>query len=108
MYSSCVFVACRRRYTMCALVTGVQTCALPICQSDHIDLRTFSDSSNISVVRINCSGLCDECCSNDLTIVLQLSPRRLRASPLRLVRSEERRVGKECGSKCRYRWSLNL
>src|SRR3546814_16257461 len=24
---------------------------------------------------------------------------------LSVVRSEERRVGKECGSKCRYRWS---
>src|SRR3546814_5362313 len=26
----CVFFACRRRPTICALVTGVQTCALPI------------------------------------------------------------------------------
>src|SRR3546814_8193587 len=26
------FFASRRRHTRCALVTGVQTCALPICQ----------------------------------------------------------------------------
>src|SRR3546814_6255472 len=26
----CVFCSCRRRHTRCALVTGVQTCALPI------------------------------------------------------------------------------
>src|SRR3546814_2801915 len=26
----CFFVSSRRRYTRCALVTGVQTCALPI------------------------------------------------------------------------------
>src|SRR3546814_2276225 len=26
-----VFVSSRRRHTRCALVTGVQTCALPIC-----------------------------------------------------------------------------
>src|SRR3546814_1911156 len=26
----CVFVSSRRRHTRCALVTGVQTCALPI------------------------------------------------------------------------------
>src|SRR3546814_9849303 len=26
------FVASRRRHTRCALVTGVQTCALPICR----------------------------------------------------------------------------
>src|SRR3546814_4497821 len=28
----CVFFACSRRHTSCALVTGVQTCALPIYQ----------------------------------------------------------------------------
>src|SRR3546814_7185932 len=27
----CVFFSSRRRHTICALVTGVQTCALPIC-----------------------------------------------------------------------------
>src|SRR3546814_1353657 len=45
--ASCVFLRCllmtgifvffflssRRRHTRCALVTGVQTCALPICQA---------------------------------------------------------------------------
>src|SRR3546814_7539585 len=29
----CFFFSSRRRHTRCALVTGVQTCALPICQS---------------------------------------------------------------------------
>src|SRR3546814_3756601 len=29
-----VFFACRRRHTRCALVTGVQTCALPIAASE--------------------------------------------------------------------------
>src|SRR3546814_1154909 len=28
------FFSSRRRHTRCALVTGVQTCALPICQDD--------------------------------------------------------------------------
>src|SRR3546814_3244667 len=27
----CIFFSSRRRHTSCALVTGVQTCALPIC-----------------------------------------------------------------------------
>src|SRR3546814_4982728 len=27
-----VFISSRRRHTRCALVTGVQTCALPICK----------------------------------------------------------------------------
>src|SRR3546814_9446432 len=30
MYSFCFFFSSRRRHTRCALVTGVQTCALPI------------------------------------------------------------------------------
>src|SRR3546814_5467617 len=33
-----VFFSSRRRHTRCALVTGVQTCALPIC--NHDDCRT--------------------------------------------------------------------
>src|SRR3546814_9949635 len=28
----CFFFSSRRRHTSCALVTGVQTCALPICR----------------------------------------------------------------------------
>src|SRR3546814_20878536 len=30
LFSFCLFFASRRRHTRCALVTGVQTCALPI------------------------------------------------------------------------------
>src|SRR3546814_7775190 len=30
-HKGCIFVTSRRRHTRCALVTGVQTCALPIC-----------------------------------------------------------------------------
>src|SRR3546814_7407237 len=32
------FFSSRRRHTICALVTGVQTCALPIClgERDHV------------------------------------------------------------------------
>src|SRR3546814_5109265 len=32
---SCIFFSSRRRHTRCALVTGVQTCALPFCASAH-------------------------------------------------------------------------
>src|SRR3546814_5352749 len=31
----CLFFSSRRRHTRCALVTGVQTCALPICCHWH-------------------------------------------------------------------------
>src|SRR3546814_9811056 len=33
------FFSSRRRHTRCALVTGVQTCALPICSSDLARMR---------------------------------------------------------------------
>src|SRR3546814_9166610 len=32
------FFSSRRRHTRCALVTGVQTCALPICLEDDIEI----------------------------------------------------------------------
>src|SRR3546814_4675033 len=32
MIDCCFFFSSRRRHTRCALVTGVQTCALPICR----------------------------------------------------------------------------
>src|SRR3546814_6397910 len=40
-----VFFSSRRRHTRCALVTGVQTCALPICNSEALAvLRGIADS----------------------------------------------------------------
>src|SRR3546814_8357351 len=35
MLSGCFFFSSRRRHTICALVTGVQTCALPIPRRTH-------------------------------------------------------------------------
>src|SRR3546814_8174258 len=34
----CFFFSSRRRHTRCALVTGVQTCALPICLLETLKL----------------------------------------------------------------------
>src|SRR3546814_10340803 len=86
------FFSSRRRHTRCALVTGVQTCALPIyylCNS-----KAVVDFGKVDVFRGQAGhfvGLpcgCD--CARDSGDVL---------------RSEERRVGKECVSTCRSRWS---
>src|SRR3546814_7136383 len=67
------FFSSRRRHTRCALVTGVQTCALPIW------------------------------CARSFPTVWAWTPP---PSPLCILdRSEERRVGKECVSTCRSRWS---
>src|SRR3546814_6965397 len=37
--STVFFFSSRRRHTSCALVTGVQTCALPICEAEHDEAR---------------------------------------------------------------------
>src|SRR3546814_9919760 len=71
------FFSSRRRHTRCALVTGVQTCALPI--------------SSVPA--------CGHCWPGNPT------SRSLARRPTIPSRSEERRVGKECVSTCRSRWS---
>src|SRR3546814_6319973 len=106
LYSLCLlfFFSSRRRHTRCALVTGVQTCALPIsgpasttwCRTsvhtskrrrlharDLVDRRTYGARHTGSVVHPGAA---------------------VRGAHAR-VRSEERRVGKECVSTCRSRWS---
>src|SRR3546814_5927025 len=85
---SVFFVSSRRRHTRCALVTGVQTCALPISplQAAFSILPDGGEVFSVQIFRhafYNCS-------------------RQERQAKQR--RSEERRVGKECVSTCRSRW----
>src|SRR3546814_5530320 len=88
------FFSSRRRHTSCALVTGVQTCALPIYErapsSTTASIETYSP-------RFTAKGRDWLPCDAPVSIMSIL--KRLRR------RSEERRVGKECVSKCRSRWS---
>src|SRR3546814_5476924 len=44
----CVFFSSRRRHTICALVTGVQTCALPIFP-DALDLLVICAEAGLTV-----------------------------------------------------------
>src|SRR3546814_3593727 len=93
------FLSSRRRHTRCALVTGVQTCALPI--------------SDPSQAPDGCSALYVLVPVAHRTPHIDWAARRaeFRALAFRqlarigLPRSEERRVGKECVSTCRSRWS---
>src|SRR3546814_4350752 len=50
----CFFFSSRRRHTRCALVTGVQTCALPICinLTEAIELVTH-DIEEQAITRSN-------------------------------------------------------
>src|SRR3546814_14916871 len=80
------FFSSRRRHTRCALVTGVQTCALPIsrrvprARDDH---RQEYRAARRRFARRDADF----------------------GNPVGRGRSEERRVGKECVSTGRSRWS---
>src|SRR3546814_2808648 len=100
------FFSSRRRHTRCALVTGVQTCALPIYQvwpggSSGLNLRGASpflesrlaiwDGGALRAGHREFGGRIEQ---------------RDGALPMNNhARSAERRVGKECVSTCRSRWS---
>src|SRR3546814_10100877 len=95
------FVSSRRRHTRCALVTGVQTCALPIYGRDHlshVELALDKDGKFLGL-RVSTTANLGAYLSTFATSV----PTYLYATLL--ARSEERRVGKECVSTCRSRWS---
>src|SRR3546814_7797235 len=87
------FFSSRRRHTRCALVTGVQTCALPIWPFAFRPSARFT-----AVVDLPTPPL------PDATAMMAPTPGTpaLEGGP---GRSEERRVGKECVSTCRSRWS---
>src|SRR3546814_18638335 len=88
------FFSSRRRYTRCALVTGVQTCALPI----SFDIEALDRPLLVRVDRDADAGL-----GQDSGIFLDCVIGFHLEAPAR--RSEERRVGKACVSTCRSRWS---
>src|SRR3546814_6461639 len=93
------FFSSRRRHTRCALVTGVQTCALPIYPflvSLDQDVDTALTAGNLGAIDLD--GFVPE-----LERKGQLMTDRVAVKPRN--RSEERRVGKECVSTCRSRWS---
>src|SRR3546814_4498528 len=95
------FFSSRRRHTRCALVTGVQTCALPI-----FDRKTIDPSKTTHPVAKRCIGLDALCHGHSPQILDGVLAKMLRIAELRLPRSEELRVGKACVSPCRSRWSL--
>src|SRR3546814_16065949 len=105
------FLSSRSRHTRGALVTGVQTCALPIwifaAAFLIFCLGTFTAGFYGSYVQSYRFAVADG----------MTGPARARAISWVMVgglfaavigpqlRSEERRVGKECVSTCRSRWS---
>src|SRR3546814_17688672 len=126
------FFASRRRHTRCALVTGVQTCALPISEVGRQPwtvygyLRTAQSHSPLAAPAVATSLLAFVIVyflvfGAGIYYVLKLmahpperGEREPRLTPRRAAgitpaagidTSEERRVGKECVSTCRYLWA---
>src|SRR3546814_17037913 len=109
------FFSSRRRHTRCALVTGVQTCALPIYVVMGGAGSAVAELLNESgvVLPILHLGLPDafqhHASREDLLAEAGLDDAGIRAALLKrwpeLARSEERRVGKESVSTVRSRWS---
>src|SRR3546814_4087973 len=104
------FFSSRRRHTRCALVTGVQTCALPIYghiiakidipASGFFTVAAFSDDGRQVVIGdwAKCAWLWR--LADHRVLTLSGNTAAVRTA----MRSEERSVGKECVITCRSRW----
>src|SRR3546814_10038970 len=100
---SCFFSS-RRRHTRCALGTGVQTCALPIFDHDlgRGDRHALA-GADVERHPGPAPGVDLELERGEgLDVGIGIDPALV---AIAAERSEERRVGKECVSTCRYRWS---
>src|SRR3546814_15872380 len=117
------FFSSRRRHTRCELVTGVQTCALPISSGDtgSAAIEAVAGREHIRIFMLHPEGRVSDVQRRQMTTVLAPNVHNIaiygsfdeaQAMVKRLLgdeeagsqESEERRVGKECVSKCRSRW----
>src|SRR3546814_3146686 len=107
----------RSLHTRCALVTGVQTCALPISVAfeeqraiergggHRLEIIGAIEAGGAVVIgRADFLQRLEEIARRILRSVEHQMFEQVREAGLAL-RSEERRVGKECVSTCRTRWS---
>src|SRR3546814_18338221 len=110
------FFSSRRRHTICALVTGVQTCALPIFP---VPIFMAIGAADRDVAPAGQLRLAHEACDAGTVVEAHLYDGLDHAATVngslkdsvpfvsRVLagqRSEEGRVGKECVSTCRSRW----
>src|SRR3546814_2608623 len=102
------FLSSRRRHTRCALVTGVQTCALPIWGRSGAVIAYIIRRLLLIIPTLFAIMVIN-------FVIIQVAP----GGPVEQIigqitgqgaditerRSEERRVGKECVRTWRSRWS---
>src|SRR3546814_5052024 len=102
------FFSSRRRHTRCALVTGVQTCALPISADGRAEaVRRAIPRDPYSDETIAYHGW-PIAVDRETQSVWPVHCYAMVGVARDMSRSEERRVGKECVSTCRSRWSPYL
>src|SRR3546814_20965658 len=94
-----VFFSSRRRHTRCALVTGVQTCALPISVDQRRNAARYRDRG------VHRGQDAEDQRYREALDRPGAEREQGDAGEDRSQRSEERSVGKECVSTCRSRWS---
>src|SRR3546814_2252083 len=109
------FFSSRRRHTRCALVTGLQTCALPILDVEADSVladelaRLFPAAPHFPRAELVQGAVQDLPVRPHRTVraahLVPADGRHLICTKLIGGRSEERRVGTECVSTCRSRWS---
>src|SRR3546814_18164924 len=118
------FFSSRRRHTICALVTGVQTCALPIyiLRPDHLLYPSHRRGITLAGENEPDPRLAGGGCGDEFLVTVMRGhvatpapiarssqPRRVRRKavpwpfPPNMARSAERRVGKGGVSTCRLR-----
>src|SRR3546814_9957388 len=92
------FFSSRRRHTRCALVTGVQTCALPI-------FPAFASYAGGTIPVAILAALLITLIPTTIAALLSAIGIAGMDRLVRFNRSAERSGGKECVSTCRSRWS---
>src|SRR3546814_8792191 len=104
------FFASRRRHTRCALVTGVQTCALPILKLKATAVAAVAPArAEVAMNQPDSTSrprpdTAVTMASSRPNAILRRCDRARRRMVCSGLRSEERRVGEECVSKRRSRW----
>src|SRR3546814_12648517 len=93
MWLDCFFFSSRRRHTRCALVTGVQTCALPIFVPT---IRSDGGSLSLTAGYVRFDSNSFGTITNPARGTAGAGSVTFKADTIDMVgRSEERRVGKE-------------